>query len=155
MLTGIGNAIRQTLESEQTDRRAVRGLFSIFVEQVQNVIRYSAEGVASNDSSNALGLRHGIVTVGNLDDQFFVSCGNLIKKQDVEQVNASLTHVKSLDRDELKALYRQTLRGDAPEGSRGAGVGFVDIARNASKGFEFDFFSLDDEFSYFCIKAYI
>jgi hypothetical protein len=43
ILTGIGNALRTKLVIDKTDAKISRGLFSAFVEQVQNVIRYSAE----------------------------------------------------------------------------------------------------------------
>jgi len=43
ILTGIGNALRTKLALDHTDSKVSRGIFSAFVEQVQNVIRYSAE----------------------------------------------------------------------------------------------------------------
>ena len=50
---------------------------------------------------------------------------------------------------------KETLKGDTPTGSKGAGVGFIDIARQARGGVEFDFFRLDDEDTFFTVKAYI
>ena len=52
-----------------------------------------------------------------------------------------------------RALYREALCGETPEGSKGAGVGFIDIARRAEHGFEFDIMAVDDKRSYFCLKA--
>ena len=100
-------------------------------------------------------LRYGILTIGRLEDSFFVSCGNLIENQDVERLRAALSEVQSLDKEGLKALYKETLRGVTPEGSKGAGVGFIDIARRASNGFDFDFQSVDDKHSFFCLKAFV
>lgn len=62
---------------------------------------------------------------------------------------------KGLDREGLKALWKETLKGDTPTGSKGAGVGFIDIARRARGGVEFDFLRLDDENTFFTVKAYI
>lgn len=155
VLTGIGNAIKRKLEIEDADKRTSKGLFSIFVEQVQNVIRYSAEGAPERAEDDAMELRYGVLTVGKMDDNYFVSCGNLIRNTDVERLSASLDHIKALDKEGLKNLYKETLRGETPKGSKGAGVGFIDIARRAEHGFEFDFAELDDEFSYFCLKAYL
>ena len=43
ILTSIGGALRQKMTLDRTDPKIARGVFSSFVEQVQNVIRYSAE----------------------------------------------------------------------------------------------------------------
>ena len=154
VLTGIGDAIKRKLELEQADSGTARTVFGVFAEQMQNVIRYSAER-EPQETGDGGHLRYGVLTVGRNDDRYFISCGNVIEKEDVERLRTSLTHIKSLDKEGLKALYKETLRGDPPDGSKGAGVGFIDIARRANNGFEFDFATLDDERSYFCIKAYV
>ncbi len=154
VLTGIGTAIKKKLELENTEKNISKGLFSIFVEQVQNVIRYSAEGIPKNGQAELKELRYGVLTVGREDETHFVSCGNMILQPDVERLNAALAHIQLLDAKGLKALYKETLKGETPEGSKGAGVGFIDIARRA-QSFEYDFTKIDDDFSYFCLKAYV
>jgi len=156
ILTGIGEAIQKKLEMERASRKTAKSLFSIFVEQVQNVIRYSAElEVLEGEPADANELRYGILSVGRRGERYFVSCGNLIKKKDAGRLEESLHHIQSLDRSELISLYKQTLKNGRPEGSKGAGVGFIDIARHATQGFEFDFMRIDDDFSYFCLEAYV
>ena len=155
VLTGIGNAIKRKLDIEEADRQTAKGVFSVFVEQVQNVIRYSAERDSPVSNVVINELRYGVLTVGRTDEHYFVSCGNLIDTGDVARLEAQLKHIQTLDKDGLKALYKETLKGDVPEGSKGAGVGFIDIARRANHGFEFDFMVLNDQHSYFCLKAYL
>ena len=53
----------------------------------------------------------------------------------------------------LRALYKEQLRGDPEEGSKGAGLGFMEIARRASKPIEFDFTDVDDKHAFFTLKA--
>ncbi len=156
VLSGIGNAIKKKLELEQTDKKTARALFAIFVEQVQNVIRYSAEREPPGGEDDLAELRYGVLSVGqNLENRYFVSCGNLVRQNDVERLGSSLDHIQNLDKDGLKVLYKETLKGESPDGSKGAGVGFIDIARRAENGFEFDFTRVDDDHSYFCLKAYM
>ncbi len=158
VLTGIGKSIRTKLEIDHAERRVAQGVFGIFVEQVQNVIRYSSERDVMDKPSGegeVKDLRYGILTVGRLDESFFVSCGNLVENRDVERLRDALSEIQGLDKEGLKALYKETLRGETPEGSKGAGVGFIDIARRASHGFDFDFQSVDDKHSFFCLKAFV
>lgn len=157
ILAGIGNSLKSKLAIENTDKKIARGIFSLFVEQVQNVIRYSAETEPSEHNPDFEGdeLRYGLLTVGQQDDRHFVSCANMVPSWDVGRLRDNLTKIQNMDKDGLKALYKEILKGEVPEGSKGAGVGFVDIARRATNGFEFDFIDIDAEHSYFALKAYI
>jgi len=156
VLSGIGSALKKKMEIETEDRSTSKGLFAIFVELVQNVIRYSAEFDVVHDKSELMDLRYGVLTVGRNDaDHFFVACGNLVKLEDAHRLSSGLEHIQSLDKDGLKALYKETLKGETPEGSKGAGVGFIEIARRASHGFEYGFREIDEEHAFFSLKAYI
>ena len=59
-----------------------------------------------------------------------------------------------MSKDELKALYKEQLRAEPEDGSKGAGLGFMEIARRASKPIEFDFTDLGD-YAFFALKATI
>ena len=145
--------MKSKLALDETDKKVARSLFSILVEQVQNVIRYSAEYDPPDDATSEL--RYGVLIIGQNGDKFYVTCGNMIRNEDVQRLSANLAEVQRMDKDELKARYKETLKGETPDGSKGAGVGFLDIARRARYGFEFDFFQVNDNHSYFSIVAYI
>ena len=65
ILSGIGSALKRKLAIESANRQTVRGLFSIFVELVQNVIRYSAEKDIADLGEQVFDLRYGVLAVGN------------------------------------------------------------------------------------------
>lgn len=155
VLTGIGGALKTKLEFEREERARARSLFAIFVEQVQNVVRYSAEREADGTTNDAKELRYGVLTVGKDDGKYFVACSNLIAREDVERLGKNLRAIQDMNDQELKTLYKETLRGETPEHSKGAGVGFIDIARRALHGFDFDFAEINDDHSYFCLRAYV
>lgn len=152
ILVGIGKAIKQKLSMDEEDKKTAKAVFSIFVEQVQNVIRYSAEKETRGDETE---LRYGVLTVGREEDKVFVTCGNTIKSDDRARLEENLAKIQKMDKKELKKLWKDTLRGETPEGSKGAGVGFIDIARRARQGFDFDFSEIDTDISFFTLKAYI
>ena len=62
-----------------------------------------------------------------------IKAGNLIENADVERLREKLEQIRKADKDELKAMYKETLKGETPEGSKGAGVGFIEIARRSSR----------------------
>jgi len=159
VLTSIGKAIKDKLIIEDADKSVIRTVFAMFVEQVQNVIRYSEELESRQLDDSVLELRYGILSVGRRrwngnDGRFFVAVGNMIKASDVDRLRDNLVHIKNLDKDGLKTLYMQTLKGATPEGSKGAGIGFLDIARKSKGDFDFDFLPINDKNSFFTLTAY-
>lgn len=154
VLTGIGKTLKQKLVLEETDTKTMQNVFAIFVEQMQNIVRYSAE-TESDPKTKETELRYGLLSIGMEDDKFFVACGNKILLGDVKRLNDKLERLQELNKDELKSLYRETLRAPADEESKGAGIGFIDIARRSTRIIDFDFMDLDDTYAFFCLKAYV
>jgi len=152
LLTSIGEVLKTKLQTDNIDKKKIRSVFHFFVEQVQNIIRYSAEFEDSIESPCEF--RYGLVVVGKRDDTYFVTCANLINNDSVPQLKSTLDKINRMDEVELKKLYKEMLRSEAPEQSKGAGVGFIDIARKASK-FEYDFITVDDTSSFFSLTSYV
>ena len=155
VLSGIAEALKKKLEIEKININTARGIFSIVIELSQNIIRYSAEHKISTSERGNIDLRYGVLAVGHSENHHYVVCGNMVHKEDSERLSNSLQHIKGLDKKELKALYKETLRKGAPEGSKGAGVGFIEIALRATEGFEFDFQESDNSHVFFALKATI
>lgn len=156
VLSGVGEALKKKLTIDDADTKTLRSVFAVFVEQMQNIIRYSAEKAqASADASALMEIRHGILTIGKEGGDYVVCAGNLVQRSDVERLRAKLSRIRDMNKDELKALYKEQLRADPEEGSKGAGLGLMEIARRASKPIEFDFTDVDGNHAFFALKATI
>ncbi len=151
IIEGIGSAIRVKIgEGKDGDRKAALKVFSIFVEQVENVINYSVEkDTAGSDMS------FGIVVVGKKDGLFFISGGNRIEAEKQNKLEDYLTKLAAMDKSELKIYYKERRRAEKTEESKGAGIGFIEMARKSSKPLEFSFRKIDDIHSFFTIKISI
>jgi len=151
VLAGLAKALRSQVAADNTDENLAKRVFSVFVEQVQNVMRYSADRLndeSGNDQS------FGVVTFG-ANEKFFVLTGNRMLTADAERLRARLEEIRNLNKKELHAYYRQQLDACPEDSRKGAGLGLVEIARRVSQPVEFDFVPLDDERSFFCLKAYV
>jgi Family of unknown function (DUF6272) len=159
VLSGVGEAVKQKLAMEEADTTTMRSVFAVFVEQMQNMIRYSAEKIGPEPDEASLAqpfeLRHGILTIGREGDEYSVHAGNLIKVADVERLRARLNEIAAMDKDQLKSLYKAKLRAGPDADSKGAGVGLVEIARRSSRAIDFEFISVDDEYTFFALRAAI
>ena len=58
VLSGVGEALKQKLTIDDANTKTLRSVFAIFVEQMQNIIRYSAEKAHSHPPSSANALTH-------------------------------------------------------------------------------------------------
>ncbi|MBB4265492.1 SiaB family protein kinase [Roseospira visakhapatnamensis] len=155
MLTTLGNALKKSMALSETNANVAKRVFSVFVEQVQNIIRYSSDRIAGTEPPTEMS--GGMVTVGVDDDRFFVVCGNVVDAARAEPLRERLTHLARLDKDQLKAYYREKLREPPEEESQGASIGLIEIARRSSEPISFDIVWLDPEHNqaFFCIKAFI
>ena len=110
VLSGVGEALKQKLTIDDANTKTLRSVFAVFVEQMQNIIRYSAEKVEAAlppeaDERALKELRYGILTIGKEGGDYVVCAGNLIERGDVERLHARLSRIKEMSKDELKALY--------------------------------------------------
>jgi hypothetical protein len=117
-------------------------LFGTFIELAQNIIRYSAERAGAADSLRGVGL----VLVSEQDETFTVSSGNLVGPEKAKEIASQLESLVALGPDELKQLARERRRSGPPAGSKGAGLGLIEIVRRAALPPCFEFTPVGDHF---------
>ncbi len=147
LVAEIGSTLEQKISLEEASKSTVLRVFSTVVENAQNIMRYSDE----KDEKLSLG----IIAVGHESSHYFVLCGNMVENDKVEILRKKLSKLQTMNRNELKEYYRKQRRQGPPEDSRGAGLGFIDMAKKASKPIEFDFKKIDENFSFFSMKTVI
>ena len=155
LLFALGDVLKQKMILEETDVNTTKKVFSIFVEQVQNIIRYSAERVVGETEQKKLEISSGVISVGSENGRFFVVCGNSILRKDAAVLRSRLETLRSLDKDAMKAYYKEKIKEPPEIDSKGATIGLIEIARRSSSPIEFDFMDVNEQKIFFCLKAYI
>jgi len=149
----IGELLRRKMELEETKMSVSLKVFSIFVEQMQNVLNYSAE----TDPPKVNGtneLHYGMVTVGKKDGHFYIISGNYISKQDTERFQSILDRLIAMGKDELKSFYLEQRRKEPEKSSKGAGLGLIETARKASH-LDYSIVEADNDRDFITINAVI
>ncbi|MDR3430183.1 SiaB family protein kinase [Silvimonas sp.] len=156
IIGAMADALKLRLEVSGMAGPTRRKLFSSFVEMSQNIIHYSADALTPIDLDNHE-VRHGSVCIGIQDDHYYLLCANPIKADSAEALRQRIEPLRSMTLEEIKQAYKEALRSDAPEDSKGAGVGFLTMARDASVPLEFEFVPMPHEpdLCMFYIKAII
>lgn len=154
LVEGIGDLLRQKMELDETSINVSQKVFGVFVEQMQNVINYSADKNYDLPSGSTE-LRSGVMVICRTNDKFCILSGNYIESKEKGKLIEQLERLRSMNKDELKAYYREQRRNAPPEGSKGAGLGFIETARKASEPLEYEIRTVDDTRDFFCLKAVI
>lgn len=156
LIVQIGDILKQKMILEEENSSKILKVFTMLVEQSQNIMHYSAEKESKKSSLTGKDeMSCGIIAVGVQDGRYFVMGGNQIKKQEVEPLQDKLNKIRLMNKEELKQFYREKRRKEAADGSKGAGLGFIEMARRASKPIEYHFRQLDEQFAFFSFCSVI
>lgn len=136
MLLALGDALKEKMANEATSSGLMRKVFSIFVEQAQNVIHYSVTP-GGTPRPEGEGMRHGIIAIGHEDERYYVACENRVESRNVPRLRSLLESLRGLDRDGVRKLFRRKLQEEPDAESKGAGLGILEIARRASEPIEY------------------
>lgn len=149
----VAEILKEKMKVEGADTTATYRLFSVVVELLQNINNYSAKKnweKITGEKHKALGL--GMLIAGFTDKDYYVLSGNVIENQSVEKLRVKLDRIKRMDKKELRRYYKEQLRRVPDEKSKGGGLGFIEVARKASKPLEYDIQKIDHLFSFFSIQ---
>ena len=146
----IGSALRRYLEEEEEKRGAALDVFSVYIEQAQNVRNYLARKRFA-DASHA----NAIIVIGRKDSRYVVSSGNIVKVEDAKELASRLDAVRALDSAGLRTLFKARLRAGTRDSNGGAGMGLIEIARRCTEPLQYAFHAVDEGHSFFCLTAVV
>ncbi|MBF0118528.1 MAG: hypothetical protein HQK79_06805 [Desulfobacterales bacterium] len=150
LMVEIGDTLEQKMRLEEASQSTISGVFSVVIEGVQNIIHYSDEKApASMLGFNEGEFSVGIVAIGYEDDHYFVTCGNMIKNNKISAFRNRLMNLQNMNKEEIKRFYKEQRRKETQEGSKGAGLGFIELAKRSIKPIDFNFENIDNDFSFF------
>jgi hypothetical protein len=153
VIEDLGDAVKRYLETEAISQNETYNVFSIFIEQTQNIKNYGSKYEARPNGTMIAG--SGIVTIGKTNDGYFVSSGNLIENDDADRLRERIKALAGLDKTALKRLYKEQLRKEPEPGATGAGLGLIDMAKRSSRPLEFSILPQDRQFSFFTLKVHV
>lgn len=149
----LGEAIRRHLEAQTQPRKRIADVFAVYIEVTQN-IRHYAENCGRDDAHTAR-LNAGTVLIARQGDEYAVVAGNLVLKEHAPALTKRLDAVIAMDEAALKSAYKERLRAPVAEGATGAGLGFLQMARKATKPLSYSLSDADSDHAFFTLTAVI
>jgi hypothetical protein len=143
--------LRSTKEFQDMKKLTRKRLYAIFVESIENIYKYSA----NNFTEESEQIRVPEVSIKKMADTFYVTAGNMIPNDEIEELRFKLDQINQLDKESLKTLYEDIIHLESGAEDSGAGLGLITIALRTNNDVEYSFTPLDDEYSFFEIQITI
>lgn len=97
-----------------------------------------------------------MVIAESAQGSYVVSAGNVVEDADGQRLLERVSQLASLDKAELKSLYKEQLRRPRDEQqSSGAGLGLIEIARKTTAPLECSLDPLEAGRAFFTLRATI
>jgi hypothetical protein len=135
------------LSEEEPESNLRKRVFSILVEILENVAKYSP----GRESEEKLGMP---VAMIRLEDKVYsLTTGNLILNENVEHLREKLEIINKYDKVGLKELFRRSLSGQTITDDSTGNMGLIDMARKSGSKLIYQFEKIDDEYSYYTLTV--
>ena len=153
VVEGIAELLRDKMRAEETGMGSVQRVFAILVEQMQNIVRYSDERIEGNNGWEGE-IAFGTLMVGHEEDgSYYIACGNRVKATEGKEIARRIDHLQGMDKDELKAYYKECRKKKKADSLKGAGLGFIDMARKSSRPLDYSITPIDGDNAFFIMKV--
>lgn len=154
LVVEIGDMIKKVI-AKDSEKAVITKIFSILVEQMQNIIKYSVEKSFYGNADDDLPVGSGLISVGIEGDHYYIVSGNLLLNEDIVRVRERLDMISEMDKATQKEYYKTLRRKESHPKSKGAGIGFVEMARKSSRPLEYCFKKIDEKHTFFSLKALV
>ncbi len=125
-------------------------VFNLMVEMLQNVVKH-----ADNFKyKNVLG-KHAIFYISENPDSIVFTTGNYIQNPKIEKLNNKIEKINNLEKDKLTEYYNKSLFNFEDNNDVHTGLGLIDIKMKSKNNLTYDFYKIDDEYSFFSLQVTI
>lgn len=118
-------------------------LFMFVLESLQNVSRHTNKIHHANMS---------LVLYSKTDTGYTVTTGNVLPTESINDLKIRLEEINNLETKDIRNVYRQMLSTAEFSDKGGAGLGLIEMAKKTGNKLDYDFVTLDNEYSYFILS---
>jgi len=136
------------IESRKEVTKLKKKVSFLLAESFQNIVRHSIDQEDEPGSADS----KGIFITRHIDPSFFITSGNLVKNDKIEDIKSMLEKVNSLNKDQLKELYVNIINKESLSSKGGAGVGMILMARKSGQKLEYDFEPYNNDLSFYYMQ---
>jgi hypothetical protein len=118
-------------------------LFMFVLESLQNASKHNTESQHAHMS---------LVVYSKTESGYTVTTGNVLPSSSLVDLKVKLEEINNIDSRDIRNVYRQMLSSAELTDKGGAGLGLIEMAKKSGNKLDYDFVTLDDEYSYFILS---
>ena len=142
------------MESYEEKPKVKKKVFNVLVECLQNLYHHIDKDADKDNNVETLD-NSALLMISKNTDDYKIMTGNYMETANVEGLREKLELVNSMDKQELKAYYKEILSNGNRTEKGTAGLGMIDIARKSGQKLDFDFKEVKDGLSFFSLTVKI
>lgn len=150
LLGSILNIIEEKLDKNEASSVIKKRVYNVMIECLQNLFHHSDQ-LTQTDRSLEDHSTNAIFMISRQADRYKIVTGNFIVSSYMDNLKSKIEHINSLDSEGLKTHYLNTLNNGQLSDKGGGGLGLIDMARRSGNKLDYDFYSLDDNTSFFTL----
>jgi hypothetical protein len=135
------------LAEEDIELNLRRRIFSVLVEILENVAKYSP----GREPEEKFGMPIAMIRLE--DDVYTLTTGNLILNENVEDLKGKLDIINKFDKVGLKELFRKSLSGQTISSNSTGNMGLIDMARKSGSKLVYQFEQINELYSYYVLTV--
>ena len=128
---------------------------NMMVEEESNSVQKKVFHADYMDNEEGHEEGSGVFLVCKDEENYVITTGNILQKHKESIIANVLDKINSLDKEGLKALYKQQIKEGRLSDKGGAGLGFIDIAKKTGNPLAYKFVPINDDYSFFIISSTI
>jgi|GEM_PF-6080263 len=136
-------SIEEILTKNNAKASKIQNVYEILIEVMQNILNYSYGNVDLPDNRREATGSISLSYESDKDIYVLKTC-NLVDADQKEEIQDRLYQIQDLDDRQLRKLARQKMRSREDNHEKGAGLGFITIARKCSEPISVKFVAVDN-----------
>ncbi|MCV9386444.1 SiaB family protein kinase [Reichenbachiella ulvae] len=150
LVTSIIETLDGRIGEIESDRLIKKKFYGAATECIQNLYHHMDE--VSDENIDTYDSKAGLLMVTARKKFFNIMTGNFIPNDKINGIKAKIDNINTLEKEELKKLYKEILYNEEFSDKGTAGLGFVEIARKTGQKLSYEFHKVNDEYSYFTLQ---
>lgn len=153
LINDVLEAVEKKLDEANEEGKTRKKLYNVLVESLQNLYHHIEE--THEGIEEELDPKFGVLVIAREDGEYKVITGNFVNSSKIKYLKEKIDKINSLNKDELKDMYKFILNHQKLSAKGGGGLGLVDIARKTGSKLVYSFYNYNDNYYFFNLEIKI
>lgn len=141
LVNSLSTSIEDMMLDSGDKKTAVKRMFSILVEGLQNIRIHGERDQDNNQVSFLIVLQN--------EEDYEITFGNLVHRNTVGKLTSRIDELNNHTQEEIKEMYMDTLSNGIMSSKGGAGLGFITIALKSQNKIGYEKIQVADDLYFF------